>query len=322
MKKIILFLITFFISITSLFAENKVNIWVSQRNVNIWDNINLQINISSSWNSDIEIAQINWIDNFKQLSQSQSRQVQIINGESSSIYTLQLDLQPINTWSYILWPVSVEFWDELIHSDPIEITVNSENIPRIKENNNKNLDNNLDAKKQNIVSDKNEKQLNDLDDIHTVKKLELQFWDFKYKWVIYFSLFVIFLIIFYVFLLKILENRKAVKKLSQENVDKINNKKKEIDNIYWELLILSDDIEKYSQEEFYAKLNNLFRKYFLYIWINKADKKTLSELKNDNIDSKIFDIFSMSYMYEFSTQQDNLSDRKQITMNFMLYLKK
>jgi hypothetical protein len=88
------------------------------------------------------------------------------------------------------------------------------------------------------------------------------------------------------------------------------------------LLSLSDKAEDFLQEEYYAEMNNLFRRYFLYIGIHKADKKTLSELRKDNIDTKILDIFSMSYMYEFSTQQDTLSERKQIAMNFMIFLKK
>ena len=42
----------------------------------------------------------------------------------------------------------------------------------------------------------------------------------------------------------------------------------------------------------------------------------------DNIDKKILDIFTMSYMYEFSTKVDSLAERKQIIMNFMIFLKK
>lgn len=322
MKKIILFFITFFISISTVFTDNTVDISISENSVNLWDNINLQINVSSDSNSSIEIVQINWIEKFKQISQSQSRQVQIINWKSNSVHTLNLGLYPISTGSYILWPVSVQFWDDLVHSDPLEIIVEAENIPRIQENNKNTDNNNLDEKKQNNTSDWNEKKLNNLEDIHTVKKIDLQFSDFKFKWIIYFWLFIIFIIIFYIFLLKVLENRKDTQKKLQNKQDKIDKAQKKIENIYSDVLTLSDKAEEYSQEEFYAQLNNLFRRYFLYIWIDKADKKTLTELKSDNIDSKIFDIFSMSYMYEFSNQHDSLSDRKQITMNFMLYLKK
>jgi hypothetical protein len=49
---------------------------------------------------------------------------------------------------------------------------------------------------------------------------------------------------------------------------------------------------------------------------------TLKELQNKKIETKIFDIFSKSYMYEFSLEEDSISKRKQIVMNFMIYLKK
>jgi hypothetical protein len=123
-------------------------------------------------------------------------------------------------------------------------------------------------------------------------------------------------------LLKILSHKKTSdnnKKLLQDNIDR---KKQEIDNIYNELLSLSDKAEEYSQEVFYTQLNDLFRRYFLYININSADKKTLTELQKEDIDSKLLDIFSTSYMFEFSTKHDSLSERKQIIMNFMLYLRK
>jgi hypothetical protein len=102
----------------------------------------------------------------------------------------------------------------------------------------------------------------------------------------------------------------------------LEKRKQEIKNIYNELLTLSDKAEKYSQEQFYTELNNLFRRFFLYIGIDKADKKTLSELNKNNIDKKILDIFTTSYIYEFSTKVDSLSERKQIVMNFMIFLKK
>ena len=335
MKKIIIFLITFFLSISTLFAENTVEISVSNKTVQTWENINLQININSDIQGNIEITEINGIDNFDQVSQSQSKQVQIINWNSSSIHTLNLWLQANNTGSYILWPVSVQFWDELIHSDPIEVYVEDLNIPRIdkKEQININLENknNLNSEKKsennsnnNLLSDVEEKSdnHNNMTDIHGVKKLDINFSSFQYTGVIYWIIIILFFIIFYLFLLKVLSHKKISdnnKKLLQEGIDR---KKQEIDDINNELLLLSDKSEEYSQEEFYTQLNDLFRRYFLYIHINNADKKTLTELQKENIDSKLLDIFSTSYMFEFSTKQDSLSERKQIIMNFMLYLRK
>jgi Ca2+/Na+ antiporter len=155
-----------------------------------------------------------------------------------------------------------------------------------------------------------------------VKKLEITFSSFKYKGITYGWLWILFIVIFYLFLIKILNSKKISEDNKQKELDNLEKRKQEIKNIYNELLTLSDKAEKYSQEQFYTELNNLFRRFFLYIWIDKADKKTLSELNKDNIDRKILDIFTTSYIYEFSTKVDSLSERKQIVMNFMIFLKK
>jgi len=339
MKKIFLFFITFLIGVHWVFAENKVDISLSKPEVNTWDIFNLSINISSDSQDIIELLEINWIEKFDIIWKQEGSQNINVNGNLTISHSLNLDLTNSNSGSYILWPVSVKFWEEIIHSDPLDIIVNEFIVPNLNDNNivtqenTKELNKEDDINKKPVIKDNtseiNQEFNNDLTnqsnillDIHPIKKLEITISSFKYVWLIYASVLILFIVIFYLFLIKILNNKKIWEINKQKELDNIENRKIEIKNIYNELLVLSDKAEKYSQEQFYTELNNLFRRFFLYIWINKADKKTLTELSKDNIDKKILDIFTMSYMYEFSTKVDSLAERKQIIMNFMIFLKK
>lgn len=345
MKKIFLFLITFLISIHWVFADNKVAISISESEVNTWDNFVLSIDISTDSEDTIEMLEINWIDNFNITWRQEGSQNINVNWNLTINHNLKFDLNTNNSGSYVLWPVSVKFWEELIHSDPLEVIVNEFIVPSLVDENNKlekntqtlNQENSLDesfdennnTENKDNISEINQEInnnwaniLNELSDIHPVKKLEITFSSFKYNGVIYVLVLILFIIIFYLFLIRILNRKKISADNKQKELDNLENRKQEIKNIYNELLVLSEKAEKYYQEQFYTELNNLFRRFFLYIWIDKADKKTLSELSKDNIDKKILDIFTMSYMYEFSTKVDSLSERKQIVMNFMIFLKK
>lgn len=334
MKKITLFLITFFISFIWVFADSSVNISVDKNTHNTWDifNLNLEIITDIQWN--IDILEIWGMQNFEIISQSQSNQVQIIHSEVNSIQWLNLWITSSNSWVYLLWPAKIQIADEEFVSNQLEITINEFIVPTLSQNNNSqdnsnDQDNNSEdnitsedkSNSEEIVVNSNWEE-NILEDIHPVKKLEKHLNIFKYNLLIYFGLFIIFIILFYLFLLKIREKNKIKAVNKKQELDKTLAREQEIKNIYRELLELSKAPEDYSQLDFYTELNMLFRRYFLYIWIPLADKKTLLELKKDNIDSKILDIFSMSYLYEFTSKSDNLSDRKQIIMNFMIFLKK
>lgn len=344
MRKIILFLITFFISFSTLFADTSVDISVNNSIINSWDIFEITLEITTDKESNIEINEITWIENFDIISQNQSSQVQIINGVVNSIQWLKIWLRTTDSGEYLLWPAKIKIDDEEFISNQLELTINDFTVPTLtekKSQENNNITENQDLE-QNITNEDNSssekieatenssaENNNNLEvnnskilDIHPVKKLDMSLKAFKYTWIVYLGIFIIFIIIFYIFLMKILDNKKTSDNNKKLEADNIEKRKQEIKNIYNELLSLSDKAEDFSQEEYYAEMNNLFRRYFLYIWIYKADKKTLSELRKDNIDIKILDIFSMSYLYEFSTQQDTLSQRKQIAMNFMIFLKK
>ena len=147
--------------------------------------------------------------------------------------------------------------------------------------------------------------------------MELGFNKFHY---LYLGIF-IFIILFYIFLHKFFENNKKEEKVETKPTvfEDINDTKQKI---YDQLLLISEKSESYQHDEFYGELNILFRQYFIVLGIKQADTMTLQELKNQEIEHKIFDLFQTSYMHEFSQKQDSLSQRKQIIMNFMIYLKK
>ncbi len=330
MKQIFLFLITFLVSYSNLFAENNVNISLSESEVNTWDNFTMSIDISTDSQDNIELLGINWIENFDIIWRQEGSKNINLNGDITITHNLNLELISSNSWVYILWPVSIKFWNETISSDSISITVNEFIIPSLNNNStdiiskewNSNKLIELKEEENNKIDSNNKKKLNIIDNIHPVKKFVMNFNTFEYIGVLCFWLFIIFISIFYLFLIKILNHKKIYERNKQTELDNLEKRKQEIKNIYNELLTLSDKAEKYSQEQFYTELNNLFRRFFLYIGIDKADKKTLSELNKNNIDKKILDIFTTSYIYEFSTKVDSLSERKQIVMNFMIFLKK
>ena len=280
MKKIILFLIIFFISFSSLFAATFIDISTNNSVINSWDIFEVSLEITTDQESNIEITEIIGIENFDIISQNQTSQIQIINGEVNSIQWLKIWLRTTGSGIYLLWPAKIKIAEEEFTSNQLEITINDFTVPTLtekksQENNNisenengeENIldkDNSISEKKEdteNISTEKNnisEKNNSEITDIHPVKKLNTSIDIFEYIWVIYFGLFIVFIIIFYLFLMKILDNKKLSKLSKKIESDKILARQEEIKNIYEELLELSKTPENYSQVNFYTELNILF----------------------------------------------------------------
>lgn len=346
MKKIILFFIICALNIVSVFAETNIILNDIKNNIEVWEWFPLQIEITSDEQTNVEILEITWVENFQNLWRSQSHQIENINWVSSSKIILEFILRADESGEYFLWPVKIKIWKNIIESNNIKVNV-IENKQIIIWNKKSEVEGNeeskyeLNEKEKKEAEDENDKiieekkevtnlksyekqteKISDMQDIHDVKNLNITLDKIKYNLVIKLLLLIVWVYILYLILNKLLElnNNRKKKKLDEQN--KLEYIKKEKENIYQDILNLSEDMEDIWKDVFYADLNYLFRRYFVYLWVNNAYNMTLKELQNQKIENKIFDIFSKSYMYEFSLEEDSISKRKQIVMNFMIYLKK
>ncbi len=338
MKKIILFILLQIVCISQLFAlDIEINTQKKQYDLN--ENIIVNIEVSSQENWNISIENIAWLENFSQYGSSQKQETTIINGEVSTKSFVELILRANEEWIYSIWPVEVKNTEEIIESNQVEITVwesqkiqqNNDTISpdNFWENNNSQENNNTQeniSEKNNISEDtsentkiwennSDEKKL--LENFIESKKLEI-----NYKKFSYYSIWVIlFFILFYLFIIKYLENKPKIeiKKIIVEKPEfSQDDFKKQLIN---KLSDLENKSEWLSKNEFYAQLNLIFREYFEYLWIQNCYIKSYWDFKKDVIEQKLFWMFEKSYFEEFSATQDSLVQRKQMIMNFMIYLK-
>lgn len=300
MKNLVLFICIFFSSFLWVFAD-FIEISVDKKTLNVWEKFVINIENNIEWNDWVEFVSLWGIDNFDIFSRSQSIATQIINGESKSVKVLQLWVIAKEEWMFTLWPATYKVWDQIIESESVEIQVWT------------------DVKTKTVLEDKNDNLwIKDSGENNFIdsKKLEISISKFSFFWI---SIVVFFLVFYYI-----------LTKFFQSN-QQWNNWKKEVENT--EENILQNDkflekLEKLSLEweylekdEFYSQLNEIFREYFEYIWVENAFTKTLKELQNDNIPEKVFAMFEKSYYEEFNENIDSSAQRKQMIMNFMLYLK-
>lgn len=300
MKNLVLFICIFFSSFLWVFADS-IEISVDKKTLNVWETFVINIENNIEWNDWVEFVSLWGIDNFDIFSRSQSIATQIINGESKSVKVLQLWVIAKEEWMFTLWPATYKIWNQIIESESVEIQVWT------------------DLKTKTVLEDKNDNLwIKDSEENNFIesKKLEISISKFSFFWI---SIVVFFLVFYYI-----------LTKFFQSN-QQWNNWKKEVENT--EENILQNDkflekLEKLSLEweylekdEFYSQLNEIFREYFEYIWVENAFTKTLKELQDDNIPEKVFAMFEKSYYEEFNENIDSSAQRKQMIMNFMLYLK-
>jgi hypothetical protein len=130
MKKFILLIFTFLLTLTGVFATD-VNLSVDKNNVDINNTfqLRLKVNIDESWQVAVKI---NWLaDNFivvgENRSQSTSSQITIINWKTKSVnvttYNLILSLKAKKTWTYTIWPAVVEVWGKEYKSNTVQVKV-------------------------------------------------------------------------------------------------------------------------------------------------------------------------------------------------------
>jgi len=129
MKKIITFLLIYFVLLTSVFAETKLELNISDTKINIDDYINLELKVtftdSINWDNQIIIK---WIENFTQFSKQNSSNFSSINWVNSYEQWITLSLKPNSTWNFVIWPAIMWTWSNIIKSNIINLDVFDENI--------------------------------------------------------------------------------------------------------------------------------------------------------------------------------------------------
>ncbi len=317
MKKIILFLFIQIALISQIFALD-IEIQTDKNTYNLDENIILQIEISSDNSNDISIENIFWLENFSQIGSSQRQETSIINGEINTKKIIELILRANEDGEYNIWPIEIKSEDDFFESNWVTLTVWESEITQQNNQNTSQEDNNPENNSQVSTSQENNISETDLmENFIESKKIEINYKKFSY----YSVGIILFFILFYLFIIKFLENKPKKQqkeiiieqpKISQEDF---------IQKLWIKLTQLEKQSELLSKNEFYKQLNLIFRNYFEYLWVENAYTKTYSDLKWDNIEKKLFWMFEKSYFEEFSSAWDELTQRKQMIMNFMIYLK-
>lgn len=159
MKKNILYilflLLVTYAGILNTFAQTNIDFNSNGVNFDIEDTIQLEINISTDswWTNQLNLE---WIDNFQIVGRNQSTRTQFINGEQSSVVTLQLTLLSKEAGTFTLWPVTTIENGDTISSRSIEITVSGERIM---------VNNKLQAFQQNLPQTQEESEEENIDNI-------------------------------------------------------------------------------------------------------------------------------------------------------------
>lgn len=163
-RKFFLIFTIFFASFWySLAFEAKISTNVDS--VDLWNNINLRLEITTQNWWFLEIWEVKWIENFNILSRSQSNsfssRTAVVNWETKSITNsvnyVDFILSPKSDWNFVLGPITISWENEVKQTNSLNISVNKNNRQSsdILVSNFENYNNNiLDAKnlEKNIFS--------------------------------------------------------------------------------------------------------------------------------------------------------------------------
>lgn len=120
MKKILIFMLFLLINISHTFA-NSWELISEKNNINLSETLMIKAIVDFDWN-DISFKDINLNNNFEILSKSSSTssstEISIINWETKQIsknkMELLLELKPLKTWTFEIWPATfTSSWAEI-----------------------------------------------------------------------------------------------------------------------------------------------------------------------------------------------------------------
>jgi len=246
LRKLIWIFIFYFVISVSVFADTQVILDVNNNQISLWDDVYLNLNIkTSSWWS-LDIISFQGLDKFHQSWTSQSQSYMSNNWDVSIHFTIRYNLSSKDIWDFILWPAIISLWWTEYTSNTVRISVWMVQKQEIQEGND--------------VPEK----------FHWLRKINSEY---IFLPVIIF----LFLITFYFLLKKFLKNNKG------EERNKSDDSKPWIDPIIIvleKLKALKKTCWNISKDEFYKKMNDIFREYFITLWIPKAFQSTFKEIES------------------------------------------
>lgn len=288
----------FFGSIVSAVNAENIDVSVSAESIRLWESLDMIIEISSPTTSADLLGdiRIEWIENFEIFSQSSWYSFQNINGNTQTLSRFTLNLRPIYTWDFELWPTQIE-----TASGSLENT----KIFRIQVSDILGTPSHHDAVEKQEVAKKIESQaLLEKQDIRGLRSMA-----FPYLWVV--ILCIIFLVFFYLIIQKVFlgegENIKIQNTDHEKNI--FTPWKKE------SLILYFSDLEKkihtLSSQEFFSSYNDGVREVFSLLGYGKFQNYSLEELQKtpQDLQRDILEIYEASYMWEYTGEE--ISSEKQ-----------
>ena len=288
LKKIIWIIVLYLIFTLPVFAETKVTIEVDNSQVSLWDTIFLDLKIeTNSWWS-LEVISFEWLDEFHQSGTSQSQNYINKNGEISISFTIRYILSSKNIWNFTLWPAIISLWDLEYTSNILEVGVGNWIKPNLQH------------------EDEN------LQEFHWLRESERNY--------IYIPIWILFFILVFYFILseylkKNINNTKNVINTNSDRIDHVKSFIIKLEELKSKTPFLSKDI-------FYKDINDIFRKYFVSLWVSDAFHLTYKELEKTKISQELLSLFKECYYFEFSTNWDEEEWKKRLIDNFIKILKK
>lgn len=288
MKKIIIFLSMIFLLINSVYAETKIELSSSEKEIFLDDFLTLEIDIFFDSEFKTGEIQVLWLTDFDQFSKQESSKFTSINWIIKSNKSISLAIKPRKIWEYIIWPVIFKIWEDEFKSNKIVIKI-------LKEENINDLwteEDTLDKKEDSLKRDYN-----------------------IFSKINFIPIFLFFLLlIIYLFFIKY--NKKS-NNITPKVINIIDRKK----IIIWDLNKLYKLSPELTKTEFYEKLNLIFRKYFKLLDIKDSDILTLKEFKKTNLNKELIKLFETSYLNEFNDNSNNPEERITIINDFIIFLK-
>lgn len=112
MFRAVFFILCIILSTLRVFASVETQLYLSEDSVSIGDTTTLTLEVNTPefiWDINYEIK---WLENFEIFSRGQQFQFQNIWWEVQGNMQIKLSLRAIQAWEFLLWPATLEIWNE------------------------------------------------------------------------------------------------------------------------------------------------------------------------------------------------------------------
>ncbi len=314
MKQIILFFTLFCLSISWSFASDLIDVSVNTDTLQIGESLQLQISVQDtgelSGKQDIRIP---WIENFKVFSKSEGYNFQNINGKTHSTRQFILDLRPLASGTFTLWPVELASASGSLRDDEkIEVRV-QDIIPSSKKPQKTATPSKNTPSHDETVSDKAE---NEAGQIMGLRKPSLSLLGIG-------LLIFGFLSLFYILLATYLQPQNSKHKTLPQREKKTESSQNYQSRYIAFFMQLKNEIPKLTTQNFFRKYNASLRELLWKQGYEFAPKATLSELKKHQkiTTHPVFMLLEKSYEFEFHEQEHTQQEKEKYIDDILSYLK-